>query len=88
MSEEVVVPFRPTRATVPPLVGVRSTLITSSLLSLRANGLEARYVEGLDPIGLRGLLTSVSEPFAQKVYVREIATSTTETSCGFRISWA
>jgi hypothetical protein len=39
-------------------------------------------------IGLRGLLTAVSEPFATKVYLREIPQMVTSASCGFRISWA
>ena len=201
MAEETIVPFRPSRDAVPPLVGVRSTLIGSSLLSLRAHGLEARYLEHLDPAhketilytpagvwlptavalahytacdrlgldvatilaignevakatqksvlamilrlakeagttpwtlfascdrywarifdgsgigifkvgpkdarfevascalarspywrtGLRGLLTAVSEPFALKVYVREISHMATEKTCGLKISWA
>jgi hypothetical protein len=37
--------------------------------------------------GLRGLLTAVSEPFAQKVYVRDLPLLTSATTCGYRISW-
>jgi hypothetical protein len=39
-------------------------------------------------IGLRGLLSAVSEPFASKVYLRELPQLTSATGCGFRISWA
>jgi hypothetical protein len=38
--------------------------------------------------GLRGLLGAVSEPFARKVYLRDIPSLGTSTTCGFRISWA
>ncbi len=36
---------------------------------------------------VRGLLTAVSEPFAQKVYVRDMPLLTSTTTCGYRISW-
>jgi hypothetical protein len=201
MPEEVIVPFRPSRETVAPLTFVRSTLLSSSFLALRARGLETRYLAELSPelhdiilytpagvwvpvavalahysacdqlnltqqqaleigsnvakvtqksvlstilraarevgatpwslfprcdqywarvfqgsgisifklgpkearfeavacalaqsnywrVGLRGLLTVVCEPFATKVYVREITAVTTPLTCGFRISWA
>ena len=201
MNEEAIIPWRPSRESVPSLNAVRSTLIGSSILSLRAHGLEERYLAelgaahketllytpagvwlpvaaaeahygacdrlglatqdilaigskvakatqasalagilrmakevGTTPwalyarcdvfwarmfqgsaiaifklgpkearfevggcslsgsmywrVGLRGLLTSVSEPFAQKVYLRDIPRLASHTSCGFRISWA
>ncbi len=201
MAEEVLVPFRPSRETVAPLTAVRSTIIGSSLLSLRHFGHEERYLAALAPehretvlytpagvwlptpvalahytacdalglpvheileiggrvalstqksvltgilrlakeagvtpwalytgcdkywarsfmgsaigitklgpkearfevagcalcssaywrIGLRGLLSATSEPFATKVYLREVPQLTSGTSCGFRISWA
>jgi hypothetical protein len=37
--------------------------------------------------GLRGLLTAVSEPFAKKVYLRDVPSLNTSMACGFRISW-
>lgn len=47
MGEEVIVPFHPSRERVPSLVSVRSTLIGSSMLALRARGLEGRYLATL-----------------------------------------
>jgi hypothetical protein len=201
LAEEVLVPFRPSRDAVAPLTAVRSTVVGSSILSLRARGHEARYLAALPPehrdtmlytpagvwiptdavmahyaacdslelpaheimeiggnvarttqksilagilrlakevgvtpwalyegcdkywarsfqgsaisitklgpkearfevagcvlcsspywrTGLRGLLSAVSEPFAKKVYLRDVAPLTSATSCGFRISWA
>ncbi len=200
MAEELFTPFRPSREGAPALDSVRSTLIGSSVLSLRGRGLEARYLALLDPrhrdailytpagiwlpievalahyaacdrlelpahdilaigsdvakvtqksvlasvlriakevgatpwtlyancdkywarifhgsavgiyklgpkearveivacglcasaywrTGLRGLLGAVSEPFAQKVYVRVLAALATSTTCGYRVSW-
>jgi hypothetical protein len=201
VNEEVVVPWEPSREAVPLLSAVRSTLISSSVLSLRAHGLEQRYLAELVPehreavlytpagvwlpapsaeahyaacdrlglgaqqilaigsevakatqrsvlasilrlakeagttpwalyrgcgrywqrmfqgsavaifklgpkearfevtscslaasnywrIGLRGLLGATSEPFAQKVYVRDVPHLSSATTCGYRISWA
>lgn len=199
-AEEPLVPFTPSRERVAPLTAVRSTLISSSLLQLRARGYEERYFAELAPehreaisytpagvwmpaaqaeahygacdrmhlatheileignevakltqksvlamilrlakgagttpwalfanvdkywmrifqgsgvavfklgpkearfevagcalarssywcVGLRGLLTSVTLPFTQKVYLRDIPHLASPTTCAFRISW-
>jgi len=58
--DDAFLPFPAPPSTLGPVRTVRSTLVTSSIRSLRACGLYDRYVQGLDPAHRDTLLTAVA----------------------------
>ena len=69
--------------TAPPLRRVRSTLLCSGLVELRARGLLDDYLRVLDPAAAPTLLEAV----AANLFVRELPQHTTPKSLRYRVAW-